>query len=67
VPKYELLVDGRRRARVGSDADARAWLRAYREEHAENDPDAVHVQVRKLSPWAWLGGGTLVPREQFFE
>jgi hypothetical protein len=32
-----------------------------------DDPDAVHVQVRQLSLWAWLGGGALVPREQFFE
>jgi hypothetical protein len=66
VPRYEFLVDGRRRARAGSDAEARAWLRGYRDEHAEDDPDAVHVQVRQLSRWAWLGGGALVPREQFF-
>jgi len=67
VPRYEFLVDGRRRARAGSDTEARAWLRAYRDEHAEDDPDAVHVQVRRLSRWAWLFGGALAPREQFFE
>jgi hypothetical protein len=44
----------------------RSWLRTYREEHAEDDPDATHVQVRLLSRRAWLTGGKLVPREQFF-
>jgi len=67
VPRYELLVDGRGRARVGSEPDVRAWIRGYREEHAEDDPDATHVQVRLLSRWAWLGGGSLVPRERFFD
>ncbi len=38
---YELLVDGEKRGRVASDDEARAWLRGYREEHAEDDPDAV--------------------------
>jgi hypothetical protein len=65
VPKYELLVDGARRARVASDDEARAWIRAYRAEHAEDDPEAVHVQVRRLSTWSWLTGGTLIPRERF--
>ncbi len=67
MPRYDLLVDGRRRARAGSDAEARAWLRDYRDEHAEDDPHATHVQVRQLSLWAWLGGGALVPREEFFD
>src|SRR5437763_1178116 len=26
----------------------RAWLAEYREAHANDDPDAVHVQVRRL-------------------
>ncbi len=43
----------------------RTWLAGYREEHAEDDPGATHVQVRQLSRWAWLTGGSLVPREQF--
>ena len=67
MPRYELLVDGRGRARVGSEPDVRAWIHGYREEHAEDDPDATHVQVRLLSRWAWLGGGSLVPRERFFD
>ncbi len=63
--KYELLVDGDRRWRAKTKDEARAWIRDYREEHAEDDPDAVHVQVRRLSPWSWLTGGSLVPREDF--
>ena len=65
--KYELLVDGERRHRAGSEDEARDWLRAYRAEHAEDDPDAVHVQVRKLSALSWLTGGSLVPREQLLD
>ncbi len=64
---YELLVDGRRSARVGSEAEVRSWLATYRREHAEDDPGAAHVQVRRLSRLAWLTGGTLVPRERFLE
>ena len=65
--KYELLVDGQGRAKAADEDDVRTLLRTYREEHADADPDAVHVQVRQLSRWAWLGGGSLVPREQFFD
>ena len=63
--RYELLVDGEPRFKAASDEDVRGWLRSYRADHAEDDPDAVHVQVRKLSPWSWLTGGSLVGREQF--
>jgi hypothetical protein len=63
VAKFELLVDGRSRWKAKSENDARTWLREYCEEHAQDDPDAVHVQVRKLSPWSWLTGGTVVDRE----
>ena len=52
---------------MASEAEVRAWVRAYRDDHVEDDPDATHVQVRQLSRWAWLAGGSLVPREQFFE
>ena len=38
------------------------WIADYREEHDEDDPAAVHVQVIRLR----LFGGTLIPREQFF-
>ena len=67
MPRYELLVDGARMARVASDEEARAWLRRYRAEHAEDDPEAVHVQVRRLSAWSWVTGGTLIPREQLLD
>ena len=63
--KYELLVDGRGVTRVEGDGAVREWLARYREEHAENDPDAAHVQVRELPRLAWLTGGRLVDREQF--
>jgi len=65
--RYELLVDGARRARVEGDGEVSAWLRSYRAEHVEDDPDAAHVLVRRLSPWSWLTGGTLVPRERFLD
>ena len=63
--KYELLVDGRGVARVEEEDGVREWLARYREEHAEDDPDAVHVQVRELTRFAWLTGGRIVDREQF--
>lgn len=65
MAKYEFLVDGRSRWKAKSEADARAWLREYRAEHVDDDPDAVHVQIRKLSPWSWLTGGTVVDRQRF--
>ena len=43
----------------------RKWLAEYREEHVDDDPDAVHVQIRKLGTWSWLTGGTMVDREDF--
>lgn len=58
-------MDGAPTARAASDEEARAWIRRYRAEHEEDDPEAVHVQVRRLSAWSWLSGGTLVPRERF--
>jgi hypothetical protein len=67
VPRYELLVDGRARGKAASDGEARNWLEAYCTEHAEDDPDATHVQVRQLSRISWLTGGSLVPRERFID
>jgi len=65
VAKYELLVDGERQSRMDSADDVRAWLRDYRAEHAQDDPDAAHVQVRELSSWACLTGGRLLDRDSF--
>jgi hypothetical protein len=65
VAKYELLVDGRSRWKASGEDDLRTWLREYREEHAQDDPDAAHVQIRRLSRLAWLTGGTIVDPEQF--
>jgi hypothetical protein len=65
VARYELLVDGRSRWRAKDDGDVCTWLAEYREEHVDDDPDATHVQIRKLGPWSWLTGGTMVERERF--
>ena len=65
MARYELLIDGRGRWRAKSEDDVRTWLREYREEHAADDPDAAHVQIRRLSSWAWLTGGKLVRRDDF--
>jgi hypothetical protein len=65
MPDYALLVDGERVGRANSDDDVRAWLADYREEHAEDDPSAAHVQIIQRGPLAWLTGGKLVDRKQF--
>ena len=62
---YALLVDGERVARANSEHDVRAWLARYREEHAEDDPSAAHVQIIERGVFAWLTGGKLVDSEQF--
>jgi phenylpyruvate tautomerase PptA (4-oxalocrotonate tautomerase family) len=67
MPRYELLVDGSRRGRAGSTDEVRRWLTEYRESHAEDDPDATHVQVMQLTPWSWLAGGKLVDRATFLD
>lgn len=60
MASYDVLIDGRSRWRAKSESDLRTWLREYCEEHAEDDPDAAHVQIRRLSPWSWLTGGSVV-------
>jgi hypothetical protein len=67
MARYELLVDGQPRARAASEADVRAWIGGYRSDHVEDDPDATHVQVRRLSRMSWLTGGSLVPTEGFLD
>jgi hypothetical protein len=62
---YALLVDGERVAQVGSEDDVRTWLVNYREEHAEDDPAAAHVQILQRGAFAWLVGGKLLDRTQF--
>ena len=65
--RYELLINGEARGKAGSDEEARAWLRDYRAEHADDDPVATHVQVRRLSALSWLTGGSLVPLADFMD
>jgi hypothetical protein len=65
VSKYDVLVDGERKARVESEDQVRGWLARYREEHTEDDPAAAHVQILRRGRLAWLTGGQLEPRERF--
>ena len=65
MAKYELLIDGRSRWRARSEDDVRRWLAEYSEEHAADDPEATHVQVRRLSAFSWLTGGKLLERTIF--
>ncbi|MFL5966269.1 MAG: hypothetical protein ACJ747_06925 [Gaiellaceae bacterium] len=62
MAKYDLLVDGERKARVKTEDEVRTWVARYRDEHAEDDPDATHVQVIEVR----MLGGTIVPRDTFF-
>ena len=62
---YAILLDGERVARLSSDDAVRAWIGKYRENHAEDDPAAAHVQILERGPLAWLIGGKLVDRERF--
>jgi len=65
MPRYEVLIDGRSRWRAKSDEDLRRWLAEYGEEHAVDDPDATHVQIRRLSALSCLTGGKLLERTLF--
>jgi hypothetical protein len=62
---YDILLDGERVERVSTDDAARVWITKYREDHAEDDPAAAHVQILERGPLAWLVGGKLVDRERF--
>jgi hypothetical protein len=62
---YAILLDGERVASVDSDDGVRSWLVKYREDHAEDDPAAAHVQILERGALAWLTGGKLVDRERF--
>jgi hypothetical protein len=65
VPKFDLLVDGERKARVESEQQVREWLGRYTEEHRGDDPSATHVQIIRRGSLAWITGGQMVPREKF--
>jgi hypothetical protein len=62
---YAILRDGERVARVSSDEAVRAWIAKYREDHAEDDPAATHLQILERGALAWLLGGKLVDRDRF--
>lgn len=62
---YAILLDGARVARIESDSAVCAWLAKYREDHADDDPAAAHVQILERGALAWLTGGKLVDRQRF--
>jgi hypothetical protein len=62
---YAILLDGERVAQVSSDEAVRAWIAKYREDHAEDDPSAVRLQILERGALAWLLGGKVVDRERF--
>jgi len=62
---YAILLDGERVASVSSDDAVRAWIAKYREDHADDDPAAAHLQILQRGTLAWLTGGKLVDRERF--
>ena len=49
---------------VAMDAGKHILLVAQRQA-AKDDPAAAYVQIRRLSRWSWLTGGTLVDRQRF--
>jgi hypothetical protein len=65
MSKYALLVDGERVTTVDTAEAVRNWLVTYREEHVEDDPSAVHVQVIERGRFWWVTGGKLVDRLRF--
>jgi hypothetical protein len=62
---YAILLDGERVVSVSSDDAVRAWIAKYREDHADDDPAAAHLQILERGTLAWLTGGKLVDRERF--
>jgi hypothetical protein len=62
---YAILLDGERVASIDSDDEVRSWIAKYRENHADDDPAAAHVQILERGPFAWLTGGKLVDRVRF--
>jgi hypothetical protein len=58
-------VDGERAARLGSADEVQTWVAKYRDDHAEDDPSAAHLQILERGTLGWLVGGKLVDRERF--
>lgn len=64
LTKYDILVDGERAARVGSEDDVRTWITRYRAEE-DDDPAGAHLQVLERGSFSWLTGGKLLDRDRF--
>ena len=63
---YSILLDGDKVARADSEDALRSWIAKYREDHTEDDPDAAHLQILERGSLAWLLGGKLLDRRDFF-
>ncbi|HEY1366078.1 MAG TPA: hypothetical protein VGF23_03155 [Gaiellaceae bacterium] len=57
--RFQILVDGRRRATVKGRPALRTWVEKYRSDHPD-DPGLTHVQVLEAGPLALLRGGRLL-------
>ncbi len=49
---YAILLDGERVTSIDSDSAVRVWLAKYREDHADDDPAAAHVQILERGAFA---------------
>lgn len=49
---YTILLDGERVTSNDSDSAVRVWLAKYREDHADDDPAAAHVQILERGAFA---------------
>lgn len=65
MANFVVYVDGKPKAEAKTPDELRAWLERYREEHADDDPGAAHVQVLERKGLAWLTGGKLVSPDRF--
>ena len=65
MKNYAILLDGERVASLDSGAAVRAWIAKYREDHADDDPAAAHLQILERGTLAWITGGKLVDRKRF--
>ena len=62
---YAILLDGERVAHMSTGEEVSAWITKYREDHATDDPSAVHLQILERGALAWLTGGKLIDGERF--
>jgi hypothetical protein len=59
MPRFQILVDGRRRTTVKNRDALRTWVERYRSDHPD-DLGLTHVQVLEVGRMAFLRGGRLL-------